>query len=293
MISGNAEFLSERAVERALSAVRLASPDVEVTHLGAADLTPGLFLELTSPSLFGGDRALVVVGLQDCSDEIAAVLEAYAVDPAPDGAVVLVHDGVQKGRRLLDRLRAVPGVEHVVCEAPKPWDLPKFVIGEVRARGGSITQDAAAFMVTAIGGDLRALAGAVHQLVSDFAPTRLTVEIVRRYYDGRAEVRSFDIADAAIAGQREKALEQLRWATGNGVPSLLLISAFASGFRSLARLASAPRGLRDAELAREIGAPPFRLRALRAQLRGWDEPGLTSAIRAVEPSDARSRHGGR
>jgi DNA polymerase III subunit delta len=114
----------------------------------------------------------------------------------------------------------------------------------------------------------------------------VTVDLVRRYFGGRAEVKGFAVADAAISGQVASALEQLRWAIGNGVVPVLITSAFASGLRALARYTSAPRGLREGDLAREVGVPPWKLRSLRAQARGWSPSGLADAIRAVARADA-------
>ncbi len=285
LISGPAEFLSERTVQRALVAVQSADADADVTIFSASQLTPGSLAELTSPSLFAAVRAVVVRELQDLPDDAHDEVVAYSQQPAEDVALVLVHAGGPKGKRLLDRLRSSPGVKEVKSEGPKPWQMNRFVIGEVRHHRGSITDDAAEFLVAAVGTDLRALAAAVEQLVADFAPDRVTTEIVRRYYDGRAEVKSFDIADAAIDGRVAVALERLRWGLAGGVPAVFVISAFAAGLRSLARMQAASRGLRDADLAREVGAPPFRLKVLRGQLRGWDAAGLASAIRAVAQAD--------
>jgi len=285
LITGPAEFLSERAVARVLSAVAATDADADVTSISAGALGPGSMAELTSPSLFATAQTLVVRELPDLPEGVHDELVAYAAAPEADVALVLVHPGGPKGKRLLDRLRK-EGLGHVVTsEPPKPWELPGFVTAEVRHHRGTITDDAAEYLVAAVGTDLRALAAAAEQLVNDFSPERLTIEIVRRYYDGHAEVKSFDIADAAIGGQIAVALERLRWAVGNGVPAVLITSAFASGLRSLARLQSAPRGLRDADLAREVGAPPFRLKALRGQLRSWDVSGLTRAIQAVAQAD--------
>src|SRR3954447_15923032 len=82
------------------------------------------------------------------------------------------------------------------------------------------------------------------------------------------------------------ALEELRWALENGTPPILVTSAFASGLRGLARYSGAPRGLREADIAREAGVPPWKVRVLREQARGWDERGLATAIVAVAPADA-------
>ena len=79
----------------------------------------------------------------------------------------------------------------------------------------------------------RALAAAVTQLISDGQGGPLTVDQVRRYFGGRAEVTSFAVADAALAGRTGAAMEQLRWALATGVAPVLITSAMASGIRGL------------------------------------------------------------
>lgn len=290
LVTGAAEFLAERAVSRVLATVNSEAPDADVTDISGSTIASGQLAALTSPSLFATVRALVVRDLQDLPDDAQADLLAYAENPSPDVACVLVHPGGNKGKRVLDGLRKQPGVHEIKCAAPKPWELGKWVASEVREHGGSIEDDAAGFLVAAIGNDMRALAAACDQLVTAIAPAaglrgRITLELVRKYFDGRAEVKSFDIADAAIEGRLGDALEQLRWAIGNHVASVLVIGAFASGLRALVRLQSAPRGLREGDLAREIGAPPFRVRALRSQLRSWEPSGLAHALTAVAQAD--------
>ncbi len=107
-----------------------------------------------------------------------------------------------------------------------------------------------------------------------------------RYFGGRAEAKSFAVADHAFSGNREDALEELRWALDNGTAAVLVTSAFAGSARGLARYKGAMRGLRDADLAREVGVPPWKLRTIRDQSRGWSEAGLAGAIRAVAQADA-------
>ena len=77
----------------------------------------------------------------------------------------------------------------------------RFVSAEVRSHGGRIAEDAADLLVQAVGQDLRALAAAASQLASDFPGEPLTEAVVRQYFGGRAEVKSFAIADAAIYGR--------------------------------------------------------------------------------------------
>ena len=90
----------------------------------------------------------------------------------------------------------------------------------------------------------------------------------------------------AIFGRAAKALEELRWALDRGTAPVLITSAVAGGLRSLARFKAAPRGMRNADLMREVGVPGWKLDILRDQSRGWDEPGLARAIRLVATADA-------
>ncbi len=99
-------------------------------------------------------------------------------------------------------------------------------------------------------------------------------------------MKGFAIADAAIDGKEGQALEQLRWAFSSRVDSVLVTSAVASGLRALARYAAAPRGLREADLAREVGVPPWKLRSLAVASRGWTPRGLAVAIQAAAKADA-------
>lgn len=286
LVTGPEEFLNERTVSAALRAVRESDPESEVSETAADQLTMGLLADLAAPSLFSAIRCVVVRGLEDLPEESHAGLLGYAAAPSSDVGLVLVHSGGQKGSGLLNKLRKLPTVTEQKSATLKGGDFPRFVGAEVRGYGARIAEDAAELLVQSVGQDLRALAGAAHQLANDFAGQPLTAEVVRRYFGGRAEVKGFAVADAAIYGRTAKALEELRWALDSGTAPVLVTSAFASGLRGLARYKAAGRGLREVDLAREVGVPPWKLRTLKEQARGWEERGLVRAIQAVAQADA-------
>jgi DNA polymerase-3 subunit delta len=287
LVSGNAEFLADRTRARAIAAVTAEQPECEIATASAGGLGPGELASLTSPSLFSTVSALVLTELENLPEVAQDELTAYAAAPSPDVAVVLIHAGGQKGKKLLDLLRGQASVTEVKVEAPKyEREVAAWVRTELRDLGAVVDEEAATFLVASVGQDLRALAGAADQLVSTIEKgDAVTVEVVRRYFGGRADVRGFEIADAAIDGRINVALEQARWAEAAKVAPVLITSAFASGLRSLAKLADAPDGLSEAELARHIGAPPFKIRILRRQLRAWDTGALATALDAVAGAD--------
>lgn len=288
-----AEFLAERTRARAVAAVLEEVPGCEVTTASAGQLTAGEFVTLTSPSLFSSATAVVLTDLRDLPEGPQAELLEYAAAPTPEVAVILMHPGGPKAKKLVDALAALSSVTQVKLEAPKyERDFVRWVRDESGRVGVSMDEAAATLLVQAVGQDLRSLAAAVDQLATTKADGgALTVDDVRQYFGGRADVKGYEIADAAIDGRLDLALERVRWAETARVAAPIITSALAAALRTLAKLADAPRGMADAELARHIGAPPFKLRTLRQQLRAWDSAALAAALGAAASADLAIKSG--
>jgi DNA polymerase-3 subunit delta len=111
-----------------------------------------------------------------------------------------------------------------------------------------------------VGQDLRALSAAASQLANDFGGQPVTTEMVKQYFGGRAEAKSFTVADHTLMGRASKALEELRWALDRGTAPVLVSSAMSSGLRSLAKY--------------------------KSEARGWEPDGIADAIRVVARADA-------
>lgn len=286
LVTGPEELLNERVVQGARAAVRRADPEAEVSDTTGDQLTLTAFGDIAAPSLFASTRCIVVRQLEDVPDDVYDALVAYAGAPEPDIALVLVHSGGQKGSGLLNRLRKVDGVSEHKSEAVKGGAIPQWLQMEARRHEARIEPDAADALIEAVGPHLRSLAAAMDQLSHDFPGQTLTRELVTRYFSGRADVKGYEIADHALYGRTATAMEELRWALDTGVSGPMITGSFASAVRGLARYKGAARGLRDVDLAREVGVPPWKLRSLRDQARGWDEEGLAKAVRAVARADA-------
>lgn len=286
LVTGKEEFLNSRAIRSVREAVHSHDAEAEIAEAIGSELTLGTLGELSAPSLFSSTRCVIVRELERLPDESVAGLLEYCASPVEDVALVLAHSGGQKGSGVLAKLRKLGTVTEVKSAELKASEVPGFVTAEARALGAQMDGPAASALVTAVGADLRSLSAATEQLVSDHPGQRIDVEIVGKYFGGRAEAKSFAIADAAIGGKVQKALEELRWALETGTPSVLITSALATGVRGLAKYVTAPRGMREADLARAVGVPPWKLRTLRGQASGWSEATLGQALRAVAQADA-------
>ena len=204
---------------------------------------------------------------------------------------MLVHSGGVKGKGLLDAARKA-GAAVVDCKQVK-WDSDKvkFVLAEFREAGRKITGDAASALVDAIGSDLRELANACSQLVSDTSGV-VDVAVVERYHGGRVEASGFKVADAAIEGRSEDALRLLRQALATGVDPVPINAALAMGLRNLARVSSAPAEPARGRPGPRAGLAPFMVRKARGQRAGWSPQGVAGAITAVAQADAEIKGAG-
>lgn len=287
LVTGPESLLADRAVAGQVAAARTLEPELEISWAEGGDLDGPALAEITGGSLFAQRRMAVIKTLSELPSELADQLVALAAEPDPDIALVLVHPGGVKGKGLLDKLRKLKGqVEVVPCQPLKAWELSQFVESEFRRLGTRVDTHVAQRLVDAQGTDMRGLVGAVAQLHDDADGAPITEQLVSTYFAGRSEVTTFAVADAAMAGQTTRALEQLRWALSTGAAPVLVTSALASSLRGLGRFMTASRGLRDPDLAKEIGVPTWKLKTLRSQSRGWDQGGIAHALLVVARADA-------
>ncbi|HEY5515440.1 MAG TPA: DNA polymerase III subunit delta, partial [Pengzhenrongella sp.] len=190
LVAGAEHLLGERAVAGLIAAARARSADVEVTRLEAAAYVGGTLTVVTSPSLFGEARTVVVEGVEQATDELVTDVLAYLDGPADDVVLVLVHGGGQRGKKLLDAVRAA-GAPVVACDLIKK-DADKVAFAVAELRRGDRRADVAAVraLVEAVGADLRELAAACAQLVADTSGV-IGAAAVARYYGGRIEATGF------------------------------------------------------------------------------------------------------
>jgi DNA polymerase III subunit delta len=275
-VVGEEELLRARAVSAVRTAIRARHPDVEEHELPAAGLALGTLADALTPSLFGGHRLVVVVGVHEAAAALADALAGYAKQPDPDLTLVVVHAGGKRNEALLKAFKAAGAA---VDECPKitsAGERMQFVRNEVRRLGGRITPDAATALLEAVGNDLRNLSAAASQLVSDFGGV-VDADAVARFHRGQAEVTGFTVAERVLVGDSAGSIEMLRWALDRGVAHVLIADALADGVRTAARVASL-NTTNIGDLARQLKLPPWKVKKAQSQARGWTIDALQQAI---------------
>ena len=283
LLSGGEAVLAERAISDFLS----ARPQAEVNSLDASEIEVGAITDALSPSLFGGDRIVIVKDIQDLDSDCAEELLAYVEQPEDDVDVVLWHKGGVKGKAVLDKIKkAKPTI--IECETiKKDGDKADFVRQEFKRLNRKVSTDGVQALIDALGSDLRELNSAISQLSSDVvAGKMIDVDDIDKYQNGRIETSGFDVADAAMERNQGAALIALRNALDTGTDPVMIVSALAANLRAVGKVSGVSRGVRSFDIAGELGMAPWQIDKARRTLAHWTPDSLTRAVIAVAQADA-------
>ncbi len=292
LVTGPETYLADRVFRELRDRVRIALPELEVTDLDATRYDVGTLLDVASPSLFGEARMIRIANGESGGDDFVADIQSYLDVIADDVIVMVRHGGGNRGKKLLDTLRAFPKTLEVDCaEIKKEGDRAQFAVAEFNRLGVKADRAAVGALVEAFAGDLAELAAACEQIANDALGNSITKDFVDTYYQGREEVTSFAVADMAIDGNRAEALRLLRHAIQSGVDPVPLVAAFAAKLRQLAKVGGYTGSPSNAP--KDLGMPPWMIDKSRSALRKWTGPSLGRAILAVAEADSMVKGAGR
>ncbi|KUH96842.1 DNA polymerase III subunit delta [Mycolicibacterium acapulense] len=285
LVLGDEELLVERAVAAVLRDVRKQAGvhDIPVDRLRAGEVSTSELAELLSPSLFAEERVVVLEAAAEAGKDAAALIAESAADLPPGTMLVVVHSGGGRAKALADQLKKLGAQVHPCARITKAADRADFVRREFRALKVKVGEDTVTAVLDAIGSDIRELAAACSQLVTDTGGA-VDAEAVRRYHSGKAEVKGFDVADKAVVGDVAGAAEALRWAMMRGEPHVVLADALAEAVHTIARVR--PLSGDPYRLASELGMPPWRVQKAQKQARRWSTTTVAEAMRLVAALNA-------
>jgi DNA polymerase III subunit delta len=280
LVLGDEELLVERAVSDLLRSARqrAGTDDVPVSRMRAGDVLTYELAELLSPSLFADERIVVLEAAGEAGKDAAAVIAAAAADIPTGTVLVVVHSGGGRAKALANELQKLGAQLHPCARITKPRERLDFIRKEFRALRVKADEETVTALLEAVGSDVRELASACSQLVADTAGA-VDAAAVRRYHSGRADVKGFDIADKAVAGDIEGATEALRWAMMGGEPLVVLADALAEAVHTIGLVA--PLSGDPYRLAAELGMPPWRVQKAQKQARHWSRDTVATAMKVV------------
>lgn len=285
LVLGDEELLVERAVADVLRSARqrAGTADVPVSRMRAGDVGAYELAELLSPSLFAEERIVVLGAAAEAGKDAAAVIESAAADLPAGTVLVVVHSGGGRAKSLANQLRSMGAQVHPCARITKVSERVDFIRSEFASLRVKVDDETVTALLDAVGSDVRELASACSQLVADTGGA-VDAAAVRRYHSGKAEVRGFDIADKAVAGDVAGAAEALRWAMMRGEPLVVLADALAEAVHTIGRVG--PQSGDPYRLAAQLGMPPWRVQKAQKQARRWSRDTVATAMRLVAELNA-------
>lgn len=297
LISGAEELVIDREINSSFQSLKNNYPDIE-KHLFFIneDDAWSKFLEASSPSLFGGMNLIILDNLNVAEEKINPNFINYLKNTdlslLENYFLILIHRGGSGGMGVLKTLRAGKVREIKADKLKKSEEYEAWIKSEFKNKKRKITEEAVTLLKAAVGEDLRALAAAVSQLANDVINDPVSEFDILQYYQGIAEIRSYEISDAILNKKTSKALSLL-YASLEQEPSsaIAIVNSISSSIRFLVRIAGAPKGMSDGDIAKELAINPFRIKFLRGYLRNWSPKKLADATLELAKVDASLKAG--
>jgi DNA polymerase-3 subunit delta len=239
-----------------------------------------------------GMRYLLAEPVEGWKADDIAELEPSLASMPPDTVLVLIARG--KAPAKLAKAVDAAGGEARDYGAPKPWELPKWVVERAREEGLTMDVETAKQLIQTVGPRQQQLQREVEKLRIALHPSgRVSPADVESIAAGEATAQAYDLADSIVAGDLRGALaiaEELRMADAR--PGALTYR-LASRLREVHRAAVLLEvGVPEAKLGSQLKMPPWLVKRTVAQARKADRETLERALEALAQFELESRGGG-
>jgi DNA polymerase-3 subunit delta len=259
---------------------------------GKADGAEAVVAALAAMTFAAGTRYVLAEPVEAWkADEIGALEPSLALMP-PDTVLVLIARGKPPAK--LAKAVEKAGGEVREYGAPKPWELPKWVIERAREEGLAIDPETAKLLVQKVGPRQQQLQREIEKLRVALHPAgHATPADVDEIASGEAQTQVYDLADAIVAADLPAALalaEQLRAADER--PTKLTF-ALVRRLRDVHRAAVLlEAGMPEQKVGPALKMPPWAVKRTLAQARRADREVLEAALEALADFEVESRGGG-
>ncbi len=259
---------------------------------GKADGAGAVAAALATMTFAEGTRYLLAEPVEGWkADDVAELGPALAAMP-PDTVLVLIARG-KPPAKLVKAVQDAGG-EARDYGAPKPWELPKWVIDRAREEGLAMDVETAKQLVQTVGARQQQLQREVEKLSIALHPGgHVTALDVDALASGEATTQVYDLADSIVAADLPAALalaEQLRAADER--PGRL-VYALVRRLRDVHRAAVLlDAGVPEQKVGAALSMPPWAVKRTVAQARKADREVLERALEALAEFELESRGGG-
>ncbi len=210
----------------------------------------------------------------------------------PDVVLVLIV----RGKPLSGLVKAVEAAGGEVHDyaAPKPWELPKWAIARARELGLRLDPEAAKSLVAIVGSGQQRLLREIEKLALALHPeVTARVEHVEQIAAGETTPKVYDLADALVAGDLEATMLLAEELTAQEERPSRFVYPVVARLREVHRATQLlEAGVGEKNLAKEMKAPPWRVKKVVALARRTEGEALERALCHFAELELELRAGG-
>lgn len=249
--------------------------------------------DLATPSLFGEERALLVLDGRALSEAAVAELRSYLAAPVAEARLVVTAIVPERGKAPAALAKVFKGSGAVRQVRVERRDLPRWVVERARARGAQLGPDGATALVDILGPVPAELDQAVAQLAGAFSGRRIARSDVEQQFRGLGEQRVWDLCDRMFGRDLAGSIRSLRSLLEAREEPLMILGSIAARLRELIRVRSLPERLAPAEVAKRVGLRfDWQARRYQDQARRFAPAELVRAHAQVVEADRQLKSGG-
>lgn len=249
----------------------------------------GQVIEAAETFPFLCDKRFILV--KDCGflsegKKIESDLLAEYVANMSDTACILFSE--EKADKRLKLYKAIDKAGS--CEEIKPFDekaLIDMIVNKLAKNGIKITRPLCAYMVRNSGENVELLSADTDKLIAYLdGKDKVSTEDIDVICSKTSEVKIFDMVNAMIAGNSERALEIYRNLLNLNESPFMVLSLISRQFRIILKSKSmSESGIPNADIAKKIGIPPFAVSGALRQANSFSFETLCKALNACIQTD--------
>jgi DNA polymerase III subunit delta len=219
-------------------------------------------------------------------------LTKVLADMPPDTVLV----AIARGKALKQLCKAVEGAGGEVREyaAPKPWELPKWLVGRAHELGLQLDQEAAKELVGLVGTSQQRLSRELEKIGLSVHPrANVTSADVEELAARDAAPQAYDLADALVAGDLKATLALAEELETHGERPGRLVYPVVRRLREVHRAAALlDQGVPESKVGEALKAPPWLVKKTVARAKQADRAALERAICIFADLEIDMRGGG-
>jgi DNA polymerase III delta subunit len=219
-------------------------------------------------------------------------LESILAEMPPDAVLVAIARG--KAPKPLAKAVEKAGGEVREYVAPKPWELPKWILERGRELGLQVDQEAAKELVAQVGTGQQRLSRELEKLALAIHPsTSVTTADVDALAARDTAPQVYDLADALVAGDLRATLALAEQLESHGERPGRLVFPVVRRLREVHRAASLlDQGMPESKVGEALRAPPWLVKKTVARAKKADRAALERAICIFADLEIDMRGGG-